>query len=319
VSTPRPEITPGKVLVEVFAAGVNFPDLLSLQGKYPVRSEPPFVLGIEGAGRVIEAGADVDGLSVGDLVCWQDNANKSAFAEYALVSAEAAARVPAGFDPILAAATPTTYGTAFFALFHHARLQPGEILLVHGASGGTGTAAVQLGRHMGAKVIATGTSKDKLRIVREMGADATIDLTEGNFRDQVKALTDGKGVDVVFDPVGGDLFEPSVRALRPYGRMLVIGFTSGAFPSVAANIVLAKAVSVIGVNYGHYLATQPAAACRALETVLGWMAQGRFAPRINAIYPLERAADAIDEIAARGVVGKNVLAISQQARARISI
>jgi NADPH:quinone reductase and related Zn-dependent oxidoreductases len=318
LSVPRPEAGPGRALVEVFAAGVNFPDLLCAEGKYPIRSEPPFILGIEGAGRVVATAGEANGLSVGDLVCWQDNVAKASFAEFALVPTESAVRVPAGFDMIAAAAVPTVYGTSYFALGHRAGLRAGETLLVHGASGGTGTAAVQIGKHLGARVIATGTSTAKLEVVREMGADAVIDLTAGDFREQVADLTGGKGVDVVFDPVGGALFEPSIRALRPQGRMLVIGFTSGAFPTVPANILLVKAASVIGVNYGHFLSSEPGAARRALETVLQWMDEGAFRPRINRVFALQDAALALGQVADRGVVGKNVIAISREAQERIT-
>lgn len=304
-----PEPGGGEVLVRVLAAGVNFPDLLSVAGTYPIRSEPPFIPGIEGAGVVAATGGGVTGLAAGDLVCWQDNVRKSAFAEYVALPYGVLSRVPEGLDPVVAAAVPTAYGTAWFALSHRAALRAGETLLVHGASGGTGLAAVQLGRHMGATVIATGGSARKLDIVRSLGADHVIDLSAGDFRKQVDAMTGGRGVDVVFDPVGGDLFEPSVRALRPYGRMLVIGFTSGDFPVARANILLVKAASVIGVNYGHYLAEEPDVARDALERILGWVAAGRFAPRINATYALDEAAEALRDLARRQVVGKNVIEI----------
>lgn len=317
-SMPRPEPEPGKVVVEVAAAGVNFPDLLCAEGTYPIRSEPPFILGIEGAGRVVATADGANGPAVGTRICWQDNVGKSTFAQYALVPAELAVPVPRGLDLLTAAAVPTTYGTSFYALAHRGGLRAGETLLVHGASGGTGTAAVQIGRHLGARVIATGTSAAKLETVRQMGADAVIDLTAGDFRQQVKDSTGGQGVDVVFDPVGGDLFEPSIRALRPYGRMLVIGFTSGTLPTVPANILLVKAASVIGVNYGHYLSSEPAAARRALETVLQWMDEGAFLPRINRVFALHDAVQAMQQVAARGVVGKNVIAISDETQKRIT-
>lgn len=308
VADPEPQ--PAEVLVKVIAAGINFPDLLSIAGTYPIPSVPPFVPGIEGAGVVMALGQGATGFAIGDCVCWQDNVRKSAFAEYVSLPQIVLTRVPSGLDPLIAAAVPTAYGTAWFALSHRAALRPGETLVVHGASGGTGLAAVQLGRHAGARVIATGSSAPKLELVRQLGAHHTIDLSVEDYRKQVDVLTAGRGVDVVFDPVGGDLFDASVRTLRPYGRMLVIGFASGVFPLARTNILLVKAASVIGVNYGRYLEDEPEAAHAALEQILAWMAAGDFTPRISRTFPLEQTTDALNDLAQRQVVGKNVIEIS---------
>ena len=246
----RPATDPdaNEVRIRLAAAGVNFPDLLSIAGTYPIRSDPPFVPGVEGAGTVIACGPDVRRLRVGERVCWQNNERKGSFAEEAVLPETAIARVPDGVPLDIAACVPTAYGTAYFALTHRAALRPGEVLVVHGASGGVGLAAVQLGKLLGATVIATGADAAKLAIVRQLGADHVIDVSAGSVRERILELTAGSGADVYFDPVGGELFEASLRAIAPYGRVLVIGFTSGQFPVARANILLIKAVSVIGVN-----------------------------------------------------------------------
>ena len=304
---PAAEPEANEVRIRLAAAGVNFPDLLSVAGTYPIRSEPPFVPGVEGAGTVIACGPTVRRLRVGDRVCWQNNERKGAFAEEVILPETAIARVPDGVPFDIAACVPTAYGTAYFALTHRAALQPGEILVVHGASGGVGLAAVQLGKLLGATVIATGADAAKLAIVRELGADHGIDVNVEPVRERILELTAGRGADVYFDPVGGDLFEASLRAIAPYGRVLVIGFTSGQFPVARANILLIKAVSVIGVNYGHYLRHSPEAARGHIELMLQWVEQGRLSPRIHARYGLGHAIDALLALTRRTIVGKCVI------------
>ena len=308
---PAAEPEAGEVRIRLAAAGVSFPDLLSIAGTYPIRSEPPFVPGVEGAGTVIACGPDVRRLRIGDRVCWQNNERKGTFAEAVVLPETAIARVPDGVPLDVAACVPTSYGTAYFALTHRAALRRGEVLVVHGASGGVGLAAVQLGKMLGATVIATGADDTKLAIVRELGADHVINVRAEPVRERILELTAGGGADVYLDPVGGELFEVSLRAIAPYGRLLVIGFTSGQFPVARANILLIKAVSVIGVNYGHYLRHSPVEAGERIESLLQWVEQGRLSPRIHARYGLGSVVDALLALTYRTVVGKNVIETSR--------
>ena len=300
---------PNEVRIKVHHAAVNFPDLLSIAGTYPIKSTPPFVPGVEGAGEVIECGTNVSRLKIGDRVCWQDNAVKGSFAGEVTLPWAGIARIPASLPSDVAACVPTVFGTAHFALTHRAGLKEGEVVVVHGASGGVGLAAVQLGKLMGATVIATGSDEAKLAVVRKLGADHVINVRTEPVRERVLALTEGRGADIYVDPVGGELFDQSLRAIAPYGRVLVIGFTSGHFPVARANILLIKAASVIGANYGHFLATEKEAARDQIESMLGWIVDGRFTPHIHACFPFEHCVEALEALAARKVVGKCVIAM----------
>jgi NADPH2:quinone reductase len=304
-----PERTPsaGEVLVRIVAAGVNYPDVLAIAGTYPVKSAPPFIPGIEGAGIVLACGEGMTRIRPGDQVCWQDNEVKASFAETIVLPEKALVMVPEGIDLTVAAACPTVFGTAYFALDHRAGLQPGETLVVHGAAGGGGLAAVAIGKLIGARVVAVGGDDDKLEIVRSCGADHVINYRNGNVREEILALTAGEGADVIFDPVGGDLFDQSMRAIARYGRMIVIGFTSGEFNSVRTNIILIKGISVIGAGYGRYLLLEPEKARADMETLLGHVRDGRLTPRIHARLPIARAPEALEGIVNRRMVGKYVL------------
>jgi NADPH2:quinone reductase len=301
---------PGRneVRIRVDYAAVNFPDLLSIAGTYPIKSVPAFVPGVEGAGEVIECGSDVSRLSVGDRVCWQDNAVKGSFATEVTLPEVGVSRIPASVSSDVAACVPTVFGTAHFALTHRAGLKAGEVVVVHGASGGVGLAAVQLGKFMGATVIATGSDDAKLAVVKRLGADDVINVRTEPVRERILALTEGRGADIHLDPVGGELFDQSLRAIAPYGRVLVIGFTSGQFPVAHANILLIKVASVIGTNCGHFLATEKEAARDQIETLLNWIADGNFMPHIHARFPFEHCVEALEVLAARKVVGKCVIA-----------
>lgn len=292
----------GMVAVRTLCAGINYPDLLSIAGTYPIPSEPPFVPGVEGAGRVEALGPGSNRLAVGDLVCWQDNGTKGAFAESVILPETCLARVPPGVDPTVAACIPTAYGTATFALDHRARLQAGETVLVHGASGGVGLAAAQIAMARGARVIATSRSPDKLARLAALGVQTA--ATGPDLRDRLLEMTGGRGVDVVFDPVGGDLFDVSLRLLAPYGRLLVIGFTSGQFGVARSNILLVKAISVIGVNYGHYLRTEPDAARRTVEHVLDQVAARQLYPEVEVLDGLSCVTGALERLEQGGVFGK---------------
>jgi NADPH2:quinone reductase len=295
------------VLVRVVAAGINYPDLLSVAGTYPIPSQPPFVPGVEGAGIVVGVGPAVARLAVGDPVCWQNNSVKGAFAEHVTLPEGCLARVPEGLDMTIAACVPTAYGTAAFALDHRAGVQPGETVVIHGASGGVGLAAVQIALSRGARVIATGRSAAKLDRLAALGAETV--LVDAELRDKVMAMTGGKGVDVVLDPVGGAVFDASIRMLAPYGRLLVIGFTSGQFGIARSNILLVKALSVIGVNYGHYLQSEPEAARLKVESLLDDVAAGHLRPEVEVLEGLAAVPGALERLEQGRVFGKIAIRI----------
>lgn len=301
---PRPEPGPGEVLVRVRAASVNFPDLLMSQGKYQMKPDLPFTQGMECAGRVEAAGEGVETFAPGDRVA---GGNKTgAFAEYAVLPAGGLSRIPERMDFAEAAAYPAAYLTAYVALVRRARLKAGETLLVHGASGGVGMAAVDVGKLLGATVIATSASDAKLDKVLAHGADYAINVTQG-FRDKVKTLTGGAGADVIFDPVGGDVFDESVRCIAFDGRLLVIGFTSGRIPEVKANMPLIKGFSVVGVRAGEYGRRFPERGRENMEAIWEWAAEGRTRPRIHASLPLEDWREAYRLLTDREVVGKVII------------
>ena len=301
---PIPRPGPDEVAIDVRAAALNFPDLLMTRGAYQHRPQVPFVMGMEGAGRVSELGAGVSGVQLGQAVCFAGK--QGAIAQTVVVPVAALRAMPDGFDWCQAAAYHVCALTAWVALVLRGQLRTGEVLLVHGASGGTGAAAVQLGRHLGANVIATGTSAAKLAPLRALGAEHLLVTGEG-FRERVKALTGGRGADVVFDPVGGDVFDESVRCIAPDGRLLVVGFASGRIATLASNLALIKCFSMIGVRAGEYLRQHPDRAGAILAEVARLPEQGRFEPLIGARYALADAVQALHTLAQRSVSGKVVV------------
>lgn len=301
---PDPEPGPGEVVIDVKAAGVNFPDLLITQGKYQFKPPPPFVPGGEVAGVVSAAGAGVTGLSKGDRVA--ATMLFGAFAERVAVPAAAAARLPDGVSFEVGAAVLLTYATTIHALADRAALRPGETLLVLGAAGGVGTAAIEIGKRLGAKVIAAASSEDKLAHCREHGTDATIDYSKEDLKERAKALSGG-GVDVVYDPVGGDFTEAALRAIAWEGRYLIVGFAAGPIPKIPANLVLLKGCQIVGVFWGAFAQRDPARNAANAERVLGWLANGELRPHVDAVLPFERAAEALERLARREVKGKLVL------------
>lgn len=301
---PVPEVRAGEVLVRVAAASVNFPDLLMSQGKYQMKPELPFTQGMECAGIVEAVGEGVTDFAPGDRVV---GGNKTgAFAEYAVLPAAGLSRVPEAMEFAEAAAYPAAYLTAYVALVRRANLQAGETLLVHGASGGVGMAAVDVGKLLGATVIATSASDRKLDTVLAHGADYVINVSQG-FRDKVKTLTGGRGADVIFDPVGGDVFDESVRCIAFDGRLLVIGFTSGRIPEVKVNMPLIKGFSVVGVRAGEYGRRFPQRGKENMAAIWKWAAEGKARPRVHAELPLEDWREAYRLLTDREVVGKVVL------------
>jgi NADPH:quinone reductase len=301
-----PPLGSGQVRIRVHASGVNFPDILMVEGKYQVKPELPFIPGLEVAGVVAECAEGVDRVRPGDRVL--AFARKGGgHAQEVVVPDAIVTPIPAGMDFIVAAAFPVAYGTAHFALTHRGRLSAGEVLLVLGASGGVGLAAIEIGKFLGARVIAAASTPEKLAIAREHGADEVIDYASEDLRDRVRELTDGKGVDIVFDPVGGEVFRQSVRCVGWEGRILVIGFASGEIPQVATNIILVKNVSVTGVVFGEHSWRYPQDTRRRLTQLLELFSANRLHPRVMRTYPLSDARDALAEIRDRKVSGKLVL------------
>ena len=300
-----PEPGPGEVRVRVKAASVNFPDLLLTQGKYQLKLEPPFTPGMDFSGIIDTLGEGVTGpLREGTDVA--GGVRSGAFAEYIVVPVSSLQKKPPAMSFAEAASYSAAYLTAYVALVRRGNLQPGETLLVHGASGGVGLAAVDVGKLLGATVIATGASDDKLDKVIAHGADYAINVTQG-FRDKVKTLTRGRGADVIFDPVGGDVFDESVRCIAFDGRLLVIGFTSGRIATVSTNMPLIKGFSVVGVRAGEYGRQFPDKGRENVETIWNWAREGKVHPRVHAEFPLEKAMDAFAMLWNRKVVGKVVI------------
>ncbi|MBQ1541787.1 MAG: NADPH:quinone oxidoreductase family protein [Caulobacteraceae bacterium] len=301
---PRPTPGEGQALVRVRAASVNFPDLLMTRGEYQFKPPPPFVPGLDLAGEVVEAGPGA-GLAPGEAVV--GGARLGAFAEYAVLDAAALRPKPARLSFGQAAAYGAAYLTAYVALVRRAQVRPGEWVLVHGAAGGVGLAAVDLAKALGCRVIAASASDEKLATVAaEYATDAVVNVSAG-FRDQVKAITGGRGADVIYDPVGGDVFDESVRCIAFDGRLLVIGFTSGRIPTVSVNMPLIKGFSVMGVRAGEYGRQFPERGAENLAAVWALADQGRIRPRVHAELPLDRWREAFDLLADRQVVGKAVI------------
>ncbi|MEM8616896.1 MAG: NADPH:quinone oxidoreductase family protein [Pseudomonadota bacterium] len=301
---PLPTPGRGEVLVKVAATSVNFPDILLCQGKYQLKLEPPFTPGMDLSGTVAALGEGVGGFDIGDAVC--GGARFGGFAEYAVVKAGGLQKKPENLGFKEAASYSAAYLTAYVALVRRGNLQAGETLLVHGASGGVGMAAVDVGKHLGATVIATGGSDTKLAKVKAYGADHVFNTAMG-FRQPVKDLTDGRGADVIYDPVGGDVFDESVRCIAFNGRLLVVGFTSGRIATVAANMPLIKGFSVVGVRAGEYGRQFPDKGRENVETIWRWAREGTTRPYVHASLPLEQALDGFRILQNREVIGKIII------------
>jgi NADPH2:quinone reductase len=304
---PIPGIGPADVLIKVGAASVNFPDVLMLSAGYQHKPELPFIPGMEGAGTVSAVGADVTHWKPGDRVIF--GVRPGAFAEYVRVPANGnLMRLPSGWSDAEGSAFRVGATTAYHSLVHRAALKPREVLLVHGASGGVGMAAVQLGKHLGAMVIATGSDDARLAVVQAQGADFVINLREADFPSIVKSMTDGRGADVVYDPVGGEVLEKSMRAAAYGARLLVVGFTSGGPTKIMSNHVLIKGLSILGVRAGETVRRQGSELARDYAVELPRLAGlGVMRPHISHRFPMERAADAFRALIDRKVVGKAVI------------
>ena len=303
---PEPEAGRGQVVIDVHACAVNFPDVLIIQDKYQFKPGLPFSPGGEVSGVVRALGPDVDGpVKVGDRVIASTGWN--GMQEQVAVGAGALVPVPDTVDLVAASGLLTTYGTTHYALKDRAHLQPGETLLVLGAAGGVGLAAVELGRAMGARVIAAASSDDKLALCRERGADATINYATEDLKTRTKELTDGHGVNVVYDPVGGDYSEQALRAIAWEGRFLVIGFAAGEIPRIPLNLTLLKSCDIVGVFWGAFTMREPEKNRANIAELLQMWADGRISLYVSERFPLERGAEAIAHLADRKAKGKVVV------------
>ena len=298
----------GEVIVDVHATAINFPDVLMVQGKYQSQPPLPFAPGGEFAGVISALGEGVSGWQVGDAVF--GGIGHGCFAEKIAVAATRLRPKPEAMSFAQASGISTTYGTSYYALKQRAKLQPGETLLVLGAAGGVGIAAVELGKAMGARVIAAASSPEKLAVARQAGADELIDYSDGELKDKVKALTDGKGADVIYDPVGGPLFDQCMRCINWYGRVLIIGFVGGDIPRVPTNLILLKSCQVVGVFYGAWSARDPGGAKQNFDEILAMFEAGKIAPLVGKTFPFEAYADALNCLENRAAMGKVVLEVA---------
>jgi len=304
---PDPKPDAGQVLVGVRACGINFPDVLIVQGKYQFKPTPPFSPGGEVAGVVEAVGSGVEGVRAGDRVV--AFGPYGGLAEKLLVDELHVVPAPEGLDFVTASCLVTAHGTTLHALRDRAHLRGGETLLVLGAAGGVGLAAVQIGKRLGARVIAAASSPEKLEICKAEGADLTIDYSREDLKERVKALTGGAGADVVYDPVGGPYTEAALRATAWNGRFLVIGFAAGDIPKVPMNLVLLKGCSIVGVFWGMAMARDPAHGRAQLQEILAWAKDGSLHPHVHARYPLAKALDALRDVERRRVQGKAVVVV----------
>jgi len=305
---PPKNAGPGEVAITVRACGVNFFDALIVQGKYQSRPPLPFSPGGEVAGVVRGVGAGVSGFADGTRVL--AFTGHGGYAGEVIVDAASVVALPEQMDFVTAAGFPITYATSYHALKDRGQLRSGETLLVLGAAGGVGLAAVEIGKILGARVIACASSDEKLALAREHGADALINYAASDLRERIREVTAGKGVDVVYDPVGGGYAEPALRSLAAGGRYLVIGFASGEIPKIALNLLLLKVVSLVGVFWGAFAKAQPQRNAANLAELFRWYTQGRLRPHVSATFPLERYREALDAVVQRKVVGKVVLVMS---------
>jgi NADPH2:quinone reductase len=307
IETPQPGA--GQVRIRNRAAGLNFFDILQVQGKYQVKPPFPFTPGAEVAGVVDAVGVGVTTFAVGDAVVALTF--QGAMAECSLAEASRTFRLPSGMDFAVAATMPVVYQTSYFALVDRAALRAGEWLLVHAGASGVGLSAIQLGKALGARIIATAGSEEKLQFCRKQGAEHALSYMEGNWVDQVKQITGGKGADVIYDPVGGDVFDLSSKCIAPGGRLLVIGFASGRIPSIAANRILLKNMSVVGAVWGGHVQLHPSYPAEAQAALTKMYEAGKIDPPQPEQYELSRAPQALRDLADRKVIGKAALVMGE--------
>ena len=302
---PTPTPGAGEVLLEIKAASLNFPDILIVQNKYQMKPPLPFVPGSEYAGVIQALGAGVTHLKVGQSVACLSGTG--GFATHTLAPAERCMPLPPGFSFVDAAAFIMTYATSHHALVDRAQLKASEVVLVLGAAGGVGTAAIQIAKAMGARVIAAASSDEKCALCKSIGADSTINYTKENLREAIKALTSGNGPDVIYDPVGGDLAEPAFRSIGWRGRYLVVGFAAGPIPALPFNLALLKGASIVGIFWGDYARREPKANATMMAELAQWYSQGKIKPVIDSTMPMAELKAAYAHMGSRGVKGKLVM------------
>ncbi|MEH6388735.1 MULTISPECIES: NADPH:quinone oxidoreductase family protein [Pseudomonas] len=305
--TTDPVAGDNQVVIDIHAAGVNFPDTLIIQGKYQIKPPFPFSPGGEAAGVVASVGSNVKHLKPGDRV--MGLTGYGSFAEKVVADATKVLPMPDDMDFTTASGFSMTYGTSMHALTQRGELKPGETLLVLGASGGVGLAAVEIGKAMGARVIAAASSAEKLEVARNAGADEVINYSEVSLKDAVKELTGGKGADVIYDPVGGDLFDEAVRAINWKGRLLVVGFASGRIPDFPINLALLKGSSIVGVFWGSFAAREPQANLDNFRQLFAWHSEGKLKPLVSERFALGEYEQALELLSSRKAVGKVVMQV----------
>ncbi len=306
---PSPKPGQGQVLIDVKACGVNFPDTLIIQNKYQFKPPLPFSPGGEVSGLVKEVGEGVKHLQVGDAVL--SLTGWGGFAQETVADAATTFPIPMGMDFVTAASVMYTYGTSYHALKNRAQLQVGETLLVLGAAGGVGLAAVQLGVLMGAKVIAAASSDEKLAVCRELGATATINYSTEDLKERIKEITQGNGVNVIYDPVGDRYTEPALRSIAWKGRYLVVGFAGGEIPKIALNLALLKGCQIVGVFWGAFTKNEPRESQKNFQELVAWMSEGKLKQHVYKTYPLTEAPNALRDLMERRVIGKAVVVVAE--------
>ena len=299
----EPIIQDESVIINVKSVGVNFPDGLLVQGKYQLKPETPFIPGMEVAGEIVKIGPSVLNLKIGDRVAALSQL--SGYAEQAVVQEKSVFKIPSKMSFDDSCALLCAYGTSHYALKQRANLKKNELLVVLGASGSTGIAAIQIGKIMGAKVIAVSSNSEKQKIAKDNGADISIGYD--NLKEELKSISNGKGIDVIFDPVGGDIFDTVARTMARSGRLLVIGFASGTIPKLAVNLALVKEFSVVGVFWGAFTRSEPIEYKQNMIELFNWYKEGLLKPLIQDSYPLSEAAIVLEKILARGAKGKIIL------------
>ena len=299
----EPVIQDESVIINVKSVGVNFPDGLLVQGKYQLKPDTPFIPGMEVAGEIVKIGPNVSSLKIGDRVAALSQL--SGYAEQAVIQEKSVFKIPSKMSFDDSCALLCAYGTSHYALKQRANLKKNELLVVLGASGSTGIAAIQIGKIMGAKVIAVSSNSEKQKIAKDNGADISIGYD--NLKEELKSISNGKGIDVIFDPVGGDIFDTVARTMARSGRLLVIGFASGTIPKLAVNLALVKEFSVVGVFWGAFTRSEPIEYKQNMIELFNWYKEGLLKPLIQDSYPLSEAAVVLEKILARGAKGKMIL------------
>lgn len=305
VDLPTPQPGPEEVLIEIKAASLNFPDILIVQNKYQMKPSLPFVPGSEYAGVIQAIGSEVKHLAVGQAVACLSGTG--GFGTHTIAPAKLCVPLPPQFPMVDAAAFIMIYATSYHALVDRAELKAGETVLVLGAAGGVGSAAIQIAKAMGARVIAAASTQAKCDLCKSLGADEVINYSQDNLRDQIKLLTQGKGPDVIYDPVGGDFAEPAFRSIAWRGRYLVVGFAAGPIPSLPLNLALLKGASIVGVFWGDFAKREPKANAQMMATLLEWYGSGKIKPHIDSTVHMENLPQAYSRMGSREVMGKLVL------------